>query len=235
MQKIMACLERPAKLDSTDWGSGISELLHSRSEEFQACHFMVEDQDVEEAAEIRLENTSHPKNAIVSVWLENAYGLDNFYAELEALGHFQAYSVVETSTKPFKQQTGRTPGFCQSCFLTKPNSLSRQQWLNLWLGEGSRVALKTQSSYSLVQSVATVPLPIGSDHTKPWHLLAGFAQDYFADEAMWSREAFYSAPGDTQKYLANEQELISSCLKYIDFDHFDCIPMSQYVIKACDW
>ena len=235
MQKIMVCLERPSNFKNNDWCEGITEFLNSHSNSFLACHFTVEDQHVEPAIDIRLANTVHPKNAVLSIWLENAFSLDNFYADLELLGRHQGYGVVETTTQPFKQQIGRTPGFSQTCFLTKPDSQTQQQWLNLWLGESTPVSMQTQANYSLDQNVITMPLPISAEQSSSWLLLGGIVQDYFPMAAMLSREAFYDATGNNKKYLKNEQKLISSCLRFVDFDHFDCIPMSQYVIKACDW
>ena len=235
MQKIMVCLERPSEFENEEWSEGISDLLHSHQHDLRAAYFTVEDQHVAQAKNIRLENTPHPKNAIISAWLKNIYSLDHFFADLESLGRYQGYNVVENRNNPFKQRAGRTPGFCQTCLLTKPATQSQQQWLDIWLGAGTKISLETQASYSLTQNITTSVMPIKSEQSDAWVPLGGIVQDYFFDEAMLSRKVFFDAKGDHEKYLENEQRLISSCLRFIDFDHFDCVPMTQYVIKGCDW
>ena len=57
-------------------------------------------------------------------------------------------------------------------------------------------------------------------------------EENFPDEAMTDPQVFFDAVGDDEKRQKHEQEMIESCMRFIDFDKLDRILMSEYVIKA---
>ncbi len=46
-----------------------------------------------------------------------------------------------------------------------------------------------------------------------------------------SRAAFYDADGNEELYRQREKEMVDSCVRFIDFDKIDCIPMSEYILN----
>ena len=56
-------------------------------------------------------------------------------------------------------------------------------------------------------------------------------EENFPLEAMTSQHAFYGVETDAQ-LQANQQAMIDSCVRFIDFDKIDVVPTSEYLIKA---
>ena len=43
---------------------------------------------------------------------------------------------------------------------------------------------------------------------------------------------FYDAVGDEEKFKRHEQQMMESCIRFIDFDKIDRIPTSEYIMKS---
>ena len=229
MQKTMICLERPVRENQANWNNRVRDLAESFANQFTACGYAFKDQDVEPASLLEMIFTTHPHDAVLSVWSENAYQHDDFYAAVIQLGRYQAYGVWESSAIPFQFEQGRVEGMCQMAFIKKPQSQARQDWLKAWLADHTRVAIDTQGNFAYRQNLVAVPLPLSA---KPsWPLMDAIVEENFPVIAMTSREAFFDAEGDPEKFERHQQIMMKSCFKFIDFENFDCVPMSQYVIK----
>lgn len=231
MQKAVLCLTLPGGQDRQHWRGEINHLMERYSHKLLACGYAVADAAVAPAKSLKLSNTDHPKDAVLSLWADHLYALDDFFSDAAKLGTQQGYAVMESSPKPHHMEPGRLPGMCQTSFLARVSSQSRSAWLAAWLEQNTEVAMQTQSSYAFRQNIVSYALPVNSNNAPPWPLFDGIVEENFPQAAMTSREAFYASEGNTRQYLLNEQKLISSCLKFIDFDAFDCVPMSQYVVK----
>ena len=48
---------------------------------------------------------------------------------------------------------------------------------------------------------------------------------------MTSDHAFYNTGGDEALLQARIQEMMDSCVRFIDFETIDVIPMSEYLLK----
>lgn len=55
-------------------------------------------------------------------------------------------------------------------------------------------------------------------------------EEYFPPDAVSNRVAFYDAKEDAALYKEREKIMIESCMRFIDFDKLDCIPMSEYIM-----
>lgn len=231
----MLCLRRPESIPTTEWNTSIRELALSQADQFEACGYAVKDADVAPAHLLELKYTSHPNDAILSIWVEHAHSLDSFFNAVRELGEFQAYGVMESSAIPFEMEHGRVTGMCQVAFIKKPSTQARTEWLDAWLGDHTRVATETQSNFGYRQNVIAVPMPLkqrSSKDSSSWPLMDAIVEENFPTIAMTSREAFFDAEGDAERFEAHQQSMMQSCSKFIDFEVFDCVPMSQYVIKT---
>lgn len=190
----------------------------------------VVDSAVEPAAGLRQANCSPVMDAMLSVWLDSSV----FRAPIEALiqarvARLVGYLVTESepivNTEHLPVVGQRTHGMAQLVFLQRPRRLSEQQWLEIWHGSHSQVAIDTQSTFGYRQNVIVRPMTYAAP---PFDAII---EENFPPEAMSSQLAFYAADNDAQ-LQANLQAMIDSCVRFIDFDKIDVVPTSEYVLKT---
>ena len=115
---------------------------------------------------------------------------------------------------------------CHVVFMRKPAQLEREQWLSIWKGSHTAVAIDTQSTFGYRQNVVVRVL---GEETRPFDAIV---EENFPPAAMDSDHAFYNTGGDESLLQQRMTAMLESCARFIDFEHIDVIPMSEYVIKA---
>jgi hypothetical protein len=232
MQKLIICLEKPEQQDRSQWNKDIADFVNTQRERFYSAAYSVADDEVAPAHLLVMHNTAHPKDALISIWVNNPYDIADVLQAIQGLGRTQAYAVLESAAIPNHFKAGRVEGMCQVALLKKPPTQSREDWLQAWLGEHTRVAIDTQSNFAYRQNVVAYALPFDTTQATPeWPLMDAIVEENFPAIAMTSREAFFDSEGDSEKFESHQQIMMQSCFKFIDFEAFDCTPMSQYVVK----
>jgi hypothetical protein len=197
----------------------------------RALRIAVVDSAVEEAADKRMQTCQPLPDGLVSIWVNNAgerAAIDELIAAQVA--RFTCYLIVEAEpivNTLYPSKAGeRGYGFCQVVFLQRPERLSESQWLTIWQGSHTQVAIDTQATFSYRQNVIARSL---SAEAPVFHAVI---EENFPPEAMTSDHAFYGLPeGDDEGLKANLGAMMESCSRFIDFDKIDVIPMSEYVVK----
>ena len=231
MHKIMICLERPEIKPEKEFKDEIEKTLLNYLDDFSAIRYTLIDEGVMVAKSYEIINTVHPKDAIISVWREQTQGLENFYGAIKQLtDRFQVYQVMERQPILAVQKTGRVEGMCQIAFLQQPQRLSRKEWLDIWLNSHADIAIEIQSTFCYRQNIVVVPEePEGIELS--WPIVDAIVEENFPDTAMSNRAAFFDSADDEERYKKHELQMVESCSRFIDFDKFDCVPMSEYIIK----
>jgi hypothetical protein len=192
----------------------------------------VADEAVAPAARLRIVTSSHPADAVVSVWIDSA--VDHLRRPFDdvvagAATQWAAYLVTESvplRNTRFPPEPGqRTEGLAQVAFLQRPASLSQAEWLDVWLNGHTQVAVDTQDTFGYVQNVVTRVLTPGAP---PW---AGIVEELFPAAAMTDRHVFYDAVGDDERLRRHQASMIASTQRFLDFTAIDVIPTSQHVIR----
>lgn len=189
----------------------------------------VADSAVEPAADKRLASTGPLPDALLSLWLDDAWQRPE-PAQLAPtlVATSCAYLVTEAepllnSTQP-PEANGRIPGFCQVAMLQRPPRLNEEDWLEIWKGSHGEVAVRTQSTFGYRQNLVARALDNGA-------LLHAIVEENFPAAAMTSAHAFYAA-GDDATLAAHQTAMMESCARFIDFDKIDVVPMSEYLFSA---
>jgi len=191
----------------------------------------VVDDHVAPAAPLRTETTRPPIAGLVSIWVDTSVRRRPLEEAIQASVHRLAgYLVTESepivNTKHVAAEGGRTPGMYQVVLLRRPPRLSREQWLDIWLGSHTQVAIDTQSTFGYRQNVIVRPLT----YLAPAY--DAIVEELFPAEAMTDPMAFYNAAGDEAKRKRHEKAMVESVVRFIDFDKMDRIPMSEYTMKS---
>ena len=122
----------------------------------------------------------------------------------------------------------RTWGMCQVVLLGRPERLSEQQWIDIWHGSHTRIAIETQSTFAYRQNVIARPM---TPDAQPFDAII---EECFPPEAMSSQHVFYAAVGDDEKLQAHQRSMIDSCMRFIDFERIEVLPCSEYVLRYID-
>lgn len=189
------------------------------------------DEDVAPAAALRTGSTRPPVDALVSIWADTAIRRWPFEEAIQGVAaRLAGYLVTESepivNTKHVVPEGRRTPGLYQVVLLSKPPRLSYEQWLEIWLGSHTQVAIDTQSTFGYRQNVIARPLTYAAP---PYDAII---EELFPAEAMSDPMVFYNAVGDEAKRKRHEKAMFESVTRFIDFDKMDRIPMSEYTIKS---
>lgn len=187
----------------------------------------IDDEAVAPAAGLRQVNSPPPMDAMLSIWVDTAVWRERFERVFrDQVWRYVGYLVTESA--PIVCDTRdradgeRVEGMCQVVLLQKPPRLSYEDWIRIWHGSHTQVAIDTQSTFGYRQNVITRALTYAAP---PYHAII---EENFPQAAMSSQHAFYDAAGDDDKLAANLKAMIDSCARFIDFDKIDVIPTSEY-------
>jgi hypothetical protein len=172
-------------------------------------------------------------DGLLSVWLDAATAER---ATIEAaldkvVSRFHCYLVTEA--EPIRNSLHpaapgeRVHGMCHVVFLQRPPRLTEDEWLAIWQGSHTRVAIDTQSTFGYRQNVIVRGLSYAAP---PLHAMI---EENFPEQAMASHYAFYNVEeGDDEGMAKNAGAMMESVSRFIDFDRIDVIPMSEYLFKS---
>lgn len=191
----------------------------------------VVDEDVAPAEPLRIIASKPPVDGLISIWVDTAIRRQPLEEMIENnVARMMGYLVTESEPivdpKTAVSDGARVPGMNSVVFLTKPPRLSYAEWLDIWHGSHMQIAIDTQSTFGYKQNVIVRPITYAAP---PYDAIV---EENFPDEAMTDAQAFFDAVGDEEKRQKNEQAMMESCIRFIDFDKLDRILMSEYVMKS---
>ncbi len=232
MEKVLYSLWRQETVSGDDFGVGLRQQLVPELQalpSLRGLRLALVDGAVAAAADKRMQTTGPLPDALLSLWLDDAWKRPDPAALLPALvSRSCAWLVTEAEPSVNATQPpgadSRVPGFCQVALLQRPPRLDEDTWLSIWKGSHGRVAIDTQSTFGYRQNLVVCAL----DPDAP--LLHAVVEENFPDAAMTSRHAFYAAADDAT-LAANEAAMMESCARFIDFDRIDVVPMSEYLFS----
>lgn len=196
----------------------------------RGARLAVADSAVQPAAGRRMESHPPAPAALLSLWVDYA-GEASWQPLVSRLaarssGYLVAEAEPLASGRSHPAAIGeRVYGMCQVVWLRKPAQLDRQEWLAIWKGSHTRVAIDTQSTFGYRQNVVVQALNTDGPPCD------AIVEEHFPPEAMSSDHAFYDTGGDEARLQQRMSAMIESCARFIDFEHIDVVPMSEYLLK----
>ncbi|WP_421117943.1 hypothetical protein ACE2AJ_11000 [Aquihabitans daechungensis] len=193
----------------------------------------VADHDVSAAGGLRMAMSPAPANAVVAVWVDSATDhlrapFDEAVRRVAGDAELAAYLVTESvplANTAYPAAPGeRTPGMAQLAFLRRPEAMAVDDWLEVWLGSHTHVALELQETFAYVQNVIVRTLLAG---TTTWHAIV---EECFPAAAMTDPHVFFDAVGDDEKLARHQREMFESVQRFIDLSIIDVVPTSRYLI-----
>lgn len=229
MEKILYLLWRRPEDTAADFRARLLGPVPRGLLEAGARHVRVNvaDDDVAAAAPLAQSCSGQPFDAMLSLWVDTAVWRARYEAQFrERVGRCHAYLICESEPIAHRERMPtdgrRVEGWSQICILTRPDWIACEQWLAVWQGSHTQVAIDTQSTFGYRQNVIVRPLSYAAP---PY---TAIIEENFPAAAMSSPQAFYAAVGDEPKYRANLQAMMDSCARFIDMNRIDVVPTSEY-------
>jgi hypothetical protein len=233
MEKMIYVVWKHEGGSEKDFRRKLVETVSPQLIKLEARHLRigVVDEDVAPAASLRIEATKPAIAGLISIWADTSVRRQPFENAIQAsVARMAGYLVTESepivNTKHVAADGQRTPGMYQVVLLRKPPRLSHEQWLQIWLGSHTQVAIDTQSTFGYRQNVIVRPLTYAAP---PYDAII---EELFPAQAMTDPMLFYNAVGDEAKRKRHEKAMVDSVVRFIDFDKMDRIPMSEYTMKS---
>jgi hypothetical protein len=138
---------------------------------------------------------------------------------------FHGYAVMES--EPLAPATaapgdGRLAALSQLCLLRRPQRLSYDVWLDIWLGSHTPIAIATQRTTHYVQNIVHRPL------TADAPAVDAIVEECFPEAAYADPGVYFDAPDDPAARDANIRRLLESTARFLDSDCVDRIFTSRY-------
>ena len=234
MEKLMYSLWKDRSLAADDFRDALLQDLVPQLDVGSGVHGLrlcVADSAVEDAAGRRMESHAPVPDGMLSLWVHDAGGARQWDPLIaKCVDRYAAYLVAEAepliASQAHPSQPGeRQYGMCHVVFMSYPSSMSREDWFKVWKDSHTQVAIDTQSTFGYRQNVVVRVLGEGALQSH------AIVEENFPPEAMTSDHAFYNTGGDEAVLQKHMAAMMESCGRFIDFEHIDVIPMSEYLIR----
>jgi hypothetical protein len=230
VEKLIYVLWKPEALSIEDFRDALLGPVGRRLIALGARGLAVNLADERALPGLRLTRMPRPPSGTVSLWLDTALNAAPIEAALAAMtarlaGYLTLESVPVVNRAHVPPLGERIPGLYNVAFLEQPDFLTYDDWLRLWQREHTPVAIATQSTFLYIQNVLVRPLTADAP---PW---VAIVEEAFPAEAASDPMVFYNAGGSAEQLTANQQRMMQSCQRFIDFSRFETQPMSAYVLQ----
>lgn len=233
MEKVVYLLWRDPRVGAAEFDTRLRREIGPRLADAGALGVQLNltDDDARGAAPT-FAATRTPIDALVSLWLHSANDdRRRVFDDLVAQAALRSAAYLVTESQPIVNTRHppapgeRTAGFAQIALLQRPPRLTYRQWLALWLGAHTQVAIDTQDTYYYRQNVVVRALHVDAPR---WDAIV---EEGFPPAAFGDPRAFFAAAGDDEKYRRHRAAMSESSKRFIDLDRLDVVQTSQYVIS----
>ncbi|WP_409430296.1 hypothetical protein ACJEIK_22115 [Mycobacterium sp. SMC-16] len=212
------------------WGAGLDTTLRAPQlhEQLRAAgatrlQVNVDDADVAPAM-LRITTFDGPVPAVVSVWTAADTDPDAISGVLAGVAERSAGWEVEETVRlvpPVVENGVRTTALAQIGLLRIPADLDPADWLQIWQGQHTSVAIDTQDTFGYVQNrvLRTVH---GSERVD------AVVEELFHMAAMTDVHAFYGSGGDDAELQRRMTLMVESVMRFGAHTNLDSVPTSRY-------
>ena len=171
-------------------------------------------------------------DAVVHLWVDSAIAtfrkpfddaLENASERIAGYLVSESNPVVNTT---HRAPVGlRTPGFSQCVFITRPNGMTAESWIDVWHNVTTPVAIACQGNFFYAANVIVRPLT----HAAPAY--DALVEECLPDEAMTDPTVFFDRDRNPEKAVDNRRRMMEAAALVTDVAQIDVIATSQYIFR----
>lgn len=232
MEKLCYVLWKPAGVPSAAFRDALAGPVATalRARGAERIGLLVADEHADALSKVRITKLDDPIAGLLSCWLpcvDDHACVEDLLREhaTRIAGYLVTESeVLRNATHRAGRIGERTPGATLLALLEKPDRLSFEEWIAIWHGRHSPLALEIQCTYLYVRNVVQRALTPGAP---PWR---GLVEEGFPTRAVTDPMLWYKAGGDAKKMKENLGRMVASVRAFLDIEKIESHPMSEYVL-----
>lgn len=120
----------------------------------------------------------------------------------------------------------RADSLANVAVLRRPGSMSREAYLEDWIGRHTAVAIETQDTHGYIQNIVEEALTPGAPE------ISAIVEELFRMEGMTDIHAFYGSGGDDAELTRRMTALMDSVARFGAGDGLDLVPTSRYLYEV---
>jgi len=200
--------------------------LHARLAEAGATSIQVNVDDADVAPAMRFgpgDGHGHPISGFLTVTTQDQ---DATLAVLTGLAegtHVWRVTERRPLVPPVVAPGVRADSLANLAVLRRPESMSREAYLEDWIGRHTSVAIETQDTHGYIQNIVEEALTPGAPE------ISAIVEELFRMEGMTDIHAFYGSGGDEEELTRRMTVLMDSVARFGAGDGLDLVPTSRYL------
>lgn len=217
MTKLIAALTDP------DAGPALHDpALHARLAEAGTTAIQVNVDDADVAPAMRF-GPGVPITGFLSVRTDDVPATLAVITEVAAGAHVWRVNERQPLVPPVVAAGVRADSLANIAVLRRPASMSREEYLDDWLGRHTPIAIATQDTHGYIQNIVEEALTPGAPE------ISAIVEELFRMEGMTDVHAFYGSGGDDAELTRRITELMDSVARFGAGDGLDLVPTSRYL------
>jgi len=219
MAKVIVAL-REAQGTSWLFDQGLRDsLAQVGATDLQVC---VDDAVVEDALRMA---QGEPVTAVASIWTagdtRSVVEVIDSAADTPGCDAYGVTERVRLDPRPVADGA-RADLVAQIALLRKPDSMTREEYLDYWLLEHTAVAIRTQNTVAYIQNIVEETLASSSPP------VAAIVEEHFPMASLTDPHELYGSRGDDAELEYRMAELIESVVQFGAHRGLDLVPSSLY-------
>ncbi len=210
-------------LHGADLGSSLhNPELHVRLSATGVTRFQLNVDDEEVAPAMRF-GPGEPITAVVTLWTDgDAAAAIEVLAELEPGLHAWRVTERRPIDPPVVPDGQRADALANIAVLRRPATMSRDEYLQIWLESHTPIAIETQNTHGYVQNIVEESLTPESPE------ISAIVEELFEMAALTDMHAFYGSGGDDEELNRRITTLMASVARFGADQGLDLVPTSRY-------
>jgi hypothetical protein len=165
-----------------------------------------------------------PITAVVALWTEGDPGAAvGVLAALAPAVHAWRVAERRPIEPPPVADGVRADSLANIAVLRRPDGMSREEYLDIWLGDHTTIAMATQATHGYVQNIVEEAMTPSSPE------ISAIVEELFPMAGMTDMHAFYGSGGDDEELNRRLTELMASVARFGADQGLDLVPTSRYV------
>ncbi|RNL65354.1 hypothetical protein EFK50_05190 [Nocardioides marmoriginsengisoli] len=220
MTKLIAALHGPKAATALH-----DPALHRRLAGAGATALQVNVDDAAVAPAMRF-GPGEPITGFVTVWTDDADATLAVLAGLAEDPHVYRVTERRPVEPPVVTPGVRADALANIAVLRRPEGMSRERYLEIWLGDHTAIASETQHTFGYIQNVVEEALTPGAPE------ISAIVEELFLMAGMTDVHAFYGSGGDDAELDRRITRLMTSVARFGAGDGLDLVPTSRYLYEV---
>jgi hypothetical protein len=181
----------------------------------------VDDEPVEGALRF---GPGEPITAFVTLWTDgDPEAAIAVLSDIDAAVHAWRVTERRPIDPPSVPDGERAGALANIAVLRRPEGMSREEYLDIWLGSHTQIAIDTQNTFGYIQNIVEESLTPDAPE------LSAIVEELFPMSALTDIHEFYGSGGDDEELGRRMTELMASVARFGGDQGLDLVPTSRYV------